>query len=202
MIIVGLTGSIAMGKSTLAAIFRDLGVPVFDADEAVREVYRGESAREVEATFPGVTIDGAVDRERLSGYVVGDGAAMKRLEAIVHPAVAALRRVFLERATRIPARVAILDVPLLFETGGDRGVDVVLVVSARPEVQRTRALARPGLNAERFEALLSRQVADSQKRQLAHFVIETSGSLNDSVREAEDFLRAIIGTERATHNHA
>ncbi len=199
MIVVGLTGSIAMGKSTLAAMFRALGAPVFDADAAVHDIYRGVEARGVEAAFPGVLIEGAVDRERLSRYVVGDPEAMKRLEAIVHPAVAARRARFLEDARRAGARAALLDIPLLFETGGDRNVDVVVVVSARPEVQRARALARAGADAARFEALLKRQTPDEEKRRRAHFVIDTSGSLGDSRRQAEDFLRAIVGCERGRH---
>ena len=195
MIVVGLTGSIAMGKSTLAAIFRELGAPVFDADAAVHEIYRGAAAGEVEASFPGVTVGGKVDRERLSKYVVGDVAAMKRLEAIVHPEVAALRAKFLETARRAGVRVVLLDIPLLFETGGDGKVDVVVTVSARPEIQRARALSRPGASAERFDALLARQTPDVDKRRRAHFIIDTSGSLADSRRQAEDFLRALIGAE-------
>ncbi len=199
MIVVGLTGSIAMGKSTLAAIFRELGVPVFDADAAVHDLYRGDGARAVEAAFPGVLVDGAVDRERLAARVVGDPEAMKRLEAIVHPAVAERRTRFLDEARRAGARAAILDVPLLFETGGEALVDVVVVVSARPEVQRARALGRPGADAERFEGLLKRQTPDVDKRRRAHFVIDTSGSLEDSRRQAEDFLRAIVGCEGRQH---
>jgi dephospho-CoA kinase len=194
MIVVGLTGSIAMGKSTLAAMFRDLGAPVFDADAAVRELYRGETALRIEAAFPGVLADGVVDRERLGRQVVGDPEAMRRLERIVHPAVAELRARFLEAARRAGARVAILDVPLLFETDGDRKVDAVVVVSAQPEVQRARALSRPGADAARFEALLARQTPDVEKRRRAHFVIDTGGSLADSRRQAEDFLRAIVAS--------
>ncbi len=196
MIVVGLTGSIAMGKSTLAKMFRDLGVPVFDADAAVRELYRGETAQRIETEFPGVLADGAVDREKLSRYVVNDAVAMRRLEAIVHPAVGETRVAFLEDARRAGRRVAILDVPLLFETGGDRKVDVVVVVSAKPEVQRRRALERAGADAQKFEALLARQTPDVEKRQKAHFVIDTSGSLTDSYRQAQTFLRALGGIEK------
>jgi len=199
MIVVGLTGSIAMGKSALAAIFRELGAPVFDADVAVHEFYRSDGARAVEAAFPGVLVDGAVDRAMLASRVVGDADAMQRLEAIVHPAVAEKRLRFLDTARRAGARAAVLDVPLLFETGGEAVVDVVVVVSARPEVQRARALSRPGADAERFEALLKRQTPDVEKRRRAHFVIDTSGALEDSRRQAEDFLRAIVGCERASH---
>ena len=199
MIVVGLTGSIAMGKSTLASMFREFGAPVFDADAAVHEIYRGPVASEVEVAFPGVRIDGRVDRERLSKYVVDDAIAMKRLEAIVHLAVASLRRDFLEKARQSGARVAVLDVPLLFETGGDRIVNVVLTVTARPEVQRARALARPGSSAEKFEALLARQRSDVEKRRRAHFVIDTSGSFANSRRQVEDFMRALVGAEGGGH---
>jgi dephospho-CoA kinase len=202
MIVVGLTGSIAMGKSTVAQMLRELGAPVFDADAAVRELYRGETAAKVEAEFPGVLIDGAVDRERLARYVVNDSAAMKRLEAIVHPAVAERRTRFLDEARRAGARAAILDIPLLFETGGDRRVDVVLVVSAPSDVQRARALDRPGADAERFEGLLARQTPDVDKRRRAHFVIDTSGSLADSRGQAQDFLRAIVGVEKESQTGA
>lgn len=199
MIVVGLTGSIAMGKSTVATMFRELVAPVFDADAAVHEIYRGPVASEVEVAFPGVRIGGKVDRERLSKYVVDNPEAMMRLEAIVHPAVASLRRVFLEKAGQSGARVAVLDVPLLFETGGDRNVDVVLTVSARPEVQRARALARPDSSAAKFEALLARQRSDAEKRRRAHFVINTSGSLADSRHQVEDFMRALVGAEGGGH---
>jgi dephospho-CoA kinase len=193
MVVLGLTGSIAMGKSTLAGMFRALGVPVFDADAAVHEIYRGETADVVEAAFPGVLENGAVNRERLGAAVVGNSQALKRLEAIVHPAVAALRTKFLDDARARRARVAMLDIPLLFETGGDRNVDAVVVVSAAPEVQRARALARPGAEPGRFEALLARQTPDVEKRRRAHFVIDTGGSLDDSRRQAEDVLRALAG---------
>jgi dephospho-CoA kinase len=199
MVVIGLTGSIAMGKSALAAIFRALGAPVFDADAAVHEIYRGEGAPSVEAAFPGVVEDGVVNREKLAARVVGDAAAMLRLEAIVHPLVAERRARFLDEARSRGARAAILDVPLLMETGGDALVDVVVVASARPEIQRARALARPGVDAARFEALLQRQIPDGEKRRRAHFVIDTSGSLDDSRRQAEDCLRAIVGCEGARH---
>ncbi|HXT08705.1 MAG TPA: dephospho-CoA kinase [Roseiarcus sp.] len=199
MILVGLTGSIAMGKSTVAAMFRALGAAVFDADAAVHEIYRGQEARAVEAAFPGVVVDGVVDRARLGARVVGDRQAMQRLEAIVHPAVAARRGQFLEQARLVGARAAILDIPLLFETGGERSVDVVVVVSAAAQIQRARALARPGADAARFEALLKRQTPDAQKRRRAHFVIDTGGSMEDSRRQAADFLRAIVGCERGRH---
>ena len=196
MIVVGLTGSIAMGKSTVAAMFRDLGAPVFDADAAVHAIYAGPEAAEVEAAFPGVVVNGAVDRARLAARVVGDAEAIRRLEAIVHPAVARRRVAFLREAAAAGARAAILDVPLLFETGGDKSVDVIVVVSAPSETQRARALSRPSADAARFEALLARQTPDVEKRARAHFVIDTGGSLEESRRQAADTWAAITDMEK------
>jgi dephospho-CoA kinase len=181
-----------MGKSTVAAMFVDLGCPVFDADAAVREFYQSKDAGVVEAEFPGVLVDGEVRRDRLAAHVLGDAAAMKRLEAIVHPVVAASRQGFLERARALGRRVAILDVPLLFETGGERNVDIVVVVSASAETQRARALARDGMTASKLDALLTRQTPDSEKRRRAHFVIDTDVSLEDTRAQAEAFVRAIV----------
>jgi dephospho-CoA kinase len=191
MIVVGLTGSIAMGKSTLAQMLRELGAPVFDADAAVRELYRGETGTKVEAEFPGVLVDGAVDRERLARYVVNDSAAMKRLEAIVHPAVAERRTRFLEEARRAGARAAILDVPLLFETGGERHCDVVVVVSAPPDIQRRRAFERPGMTEGKFAALVGKQVPDAEKRRRADFIVDSSQSFDHARAQVRDILRAI-----------
>ena len=191
MRVVGLTGSIAMGKSTVAAMFRDLGAPVFDADAAVHEIYHGPLAAEVEAAFPGVCVEGVVDRQRLGARVLGDGAAMKRLEALVHPAVGQARAAFLEGARAAGAPAALLDVPLLFETGGDARVDRVVVVSAGAQAQRARALARPGMDAARFEALLARQTPDGEKRARAHFVIDTGQPLEATRRQVEAVWRAL-----------
>jgi len=193
MIIAGLTGSIAMGKSTVADMFAALGCPVFDADAAVRDYYRTEGVGVMEAAFPGVVVDGVVSRERLAALALGHADAMKRLETIVHPAVAGRRRRFLDQARANGRRVAFLDVPLLFETGGDRSVDVVVVVSARPETQRLRALARDGMTPAKFDALLSRQTPDAEKRRRAHFVIDTNGSIDESRAQAASFVRAIVG---------
>ena len=191
MLVVGLTGSIAMGKSTVATMFRDLGAPVFDADAAVHDLYRGPLAAQVEAAFPGVRVGGMVDRQRLGARVLGDEAAMKRLEAIVHPAVGRARATFLERARARGAPAALLDVPLLFETGGEARVDRVVVVSADPDTQRARALARPGMDAARFEALLARQTPDGDKRRKAHFVIDTGQPLEATRRQVEAVWRAL-----------
>jgi dephospho-CoA kinase len=191
VIVAGLTGSIAMGKSTVARMFADLGCPVFDADAAVHEFYAGEGAALVESAFPGVVMDGAVSRERLAARVLGGGDAMPRLEAIVHPAVALRRGQFLDQACRTGRRVAFCDIPLLFETGGEKAFDLVVMVSARPKVQRARALARAGTTSAKFEAVSARQMPDAEKRRRAHFVIDTNGSLDESRAQVVSLVRAI-----------
>jgi len=193
LLIAGLTGSIAMGKSTVAQMFTSLGWPVFDADAAVRQFYAAEGAVLIEAEFPGVVVDGVVDRNRLSARVLGDPEAMARLEAVVHPAVAKLRRAFLDKTAEQRRRGVVLDIPLLFETHGEASVDLIVVVSAGAAAQRERALARPGVTAEKFDALLARQTPDAEKRRRAHFIIETGGTLDDSRRQAEGFIRAVVG---------
>jgi dephospho-CoA kinase len=191
VIVAGLTGSIAMGKTTVAAMFAALGAPVFDADLAVREFYRSPGAAAVEAAFPGVLENGEVNREKLAAATLGDADALKRLEAIVHPEVGRLRQDFLERARVEGRRVVVVDVPLLVETGGDRRVDLVLVVSAGEAAQRARALARPGMSEAKLDALLARQAPDAEKRRRAHFVIDTSRSLEQTRAQAAGVLRAI-----------
>lgn len=185
MIVLGLTGSIGMGKSTAGKMFREAGVAVHDSDEAVHRLYAGAAAPLVEAAFPGTTIDGVVDRAALGKLVFGDPVALKKLEAIVHPLVRADADEFLARQRAAGARLAVLDIPLLFETGGRGRVDKVAVVSAPAEVQRERVLARPGMTAERFEAILAKQVPDAEKRRLADYVIDT--------RRDFDVTRARIG---------
>ena len=194
MIIVGLTGSIGMGKSTTSAMFEAEGVPVYDADAEVHALYApgGAAAPPIEAAFPGVTRGGGVDRALLSERVVGDAEAMKRLEAIVHPLVGASRLTFFEAAREAGADIVVLDIPLLFETGGHKAMDAVVVVSAPPELQRERVLARPGMSPEKFEAILARQTPDAEKRALAHFVIDTSQGL-ESAREQ---VRAVLAALR------
>lgn len=191
MIIAGLTGSIAMGKSTVAKMFAALGAPVFDADAAVREFYRSPGAQVVEAAFPGVIEGGEVNREKLAKATLGDPEALKRLEAIVHPEVARLRRAFLEQANAQGRRVVIVDVPLLIETAGYKSVDVVIVVSAGQAAQRARALARPGMSEAKLDAILARQTPDREKRRFAHFVIDTNGTLEDTRAQASAVLRAM-----------
>jgi dephospho-CoA kinase len=191
VLVVGLTGSIAMGKSTTAAMFRAAGVPVQDADAAVHALYGGAAVEPVEAAFPGVAVEGRIDRERLAARVVGDAEALRRLEAIVHPLVRAAERDFLVRAAATGARVAVLDVPLLLETGGDRRVDAVVVVTAPAEIQRTRALARPGMTEARLSAILARQMPDAEKRRRAHFVIDTGHGLEAARTAVTAILRSL-----------
>ncbi|MER9893227.1 dephospho-CoA kinase [Mesorhizobium sp. M0119] len=188
MIVLGLTGSIGMGKSTTAKMFAEAGVPVHDSDEAVHRLYAGKAAPLVEAAFPGTTRSGAVDRAALAERVLGDAAALKRLEAIIHPLVRADADALLAENRAAGAPLAVLDIPLLFETGGRDRVDKVVVVTAPPEVQRARVLARPGMNEEKLASILARQVPDAEKRRRADFVIDT-GQGFDAARAA---VKAII----------
>jgi dephospho-CoA kinase len=181
MIILGLTGSIGMGKSTTAKLFAEAGVPVYDADATVHQLYEGEAVPFIEAAFPGTTVNGKVDRARLSAKVVHDPAAIKRLEAIVHPMLGASRRKFLDDAERSGAPVAVVDVPLLYETGGEKRVDAVVVVTTTPENQRQRILARDNMSEEKLDAILARQLPDAEKRKRADFLVDTSHGL-DPVR--------------------
>lgn len=194
MIVVGLTGSIGMGKSTVARMFAEEGAPSFDSDAAVHELYAagGAAVAQVEAAFPGVTRDGAIDRAALSAKVVGNPEALARLETIVHPLVRQAQTNFLaqHRAAGVP--VVVLDIPLLFESTGAQSVDKIVVVSAPPEVQRARVLGRPGMTEEKFERLLERQTPDAEKRARADFVIDTGGAFDETraqVRAVLDALR-------------
>ena len=188
MIILGLTGSIGMGKSTTAKLFEEAGVPVYDADAAVHKIYEGEAALAIEAAFPGTTADGKVDRNKLSTKVVHDPAAMKRLEQIVHPMLGASRQQFLHDAEQSGAPVAVVDIPLLFETGGEKRVDAVVVVTTTPEIQRQRILARDNMTGEKLDAILARQLPDAEKRKRADFVVDTSGGLNPVRARIRDIL--------------
>jgi dephospho-CoA kinase len=189
--ILGLTGSIGMGKSTTADIFRRLGIPVHNADAVVHELYKGAAAPLIEAAFPGTTSAGVVDRAALSKIVVGSPEHMKRLEAIVHPLVSEEKERFLARAMAERAPVAVLDIPLLLETGGDVRCDAVLVVTAEPEVQRARVMARPGMSEQKVSAMLAKQMPDSEKRARAHFVVDTSHGHASAERQVRDILRAL-----------
>jgi dephospho-CoA kinase len=180
VIVLGLTGSIGMGKTATAALFAEAGVPVWDADAAVHRLYAqgGAAVAPLAEAFPEAVVDGVVDRTRLSARLAQDPPAFARLEAIVHPLVAADRQGFLDRASAGGAKVVVLDIPLLFETGGERRVDKVVVASAGPELQRARVLARPGMTAEKFDTILARQVPDAEKRAKADFVVDTSQGLD------------------------
>jgi dephospho-CoA kinase len=193
VIVVGLTGSIAMGKSTVAALFAVEGAPVFDSDVAVHSFYSGPGVQRIEAAFPGVLIKGAVDRELLSQWVLGDRAALARLEAIVHPEVASMRRTFVLQAEASGRRLVVVDAPLLFESGGEKSVDLVVVVSASETVQKARALARPGMTLERFRKIVGRQTPDANKRRGAHMIIDTNGSIEATRAQVRGFLRGAAG---------
>ncbi|MFN4273999.1 MAG: dephospho-CoA kinase [Aliihoeflea sp.] len=192
MIVLGLTGSIGMGKSTTAAMFRDENIPVHDADQAVHRIYSGAAAPMVEEAFPGTVVDGTVDREKLAAKVLGNAEALQRLERIVHPLVRADADAFVENASKAGEPLVVLDIPLLFETGGGDRVDRILVVSAPPEIQRERVMARPGMTEQKFQSILARQVPDAEKRRLADHVIDTSNGM-DATRDA---VRALIATLR------
>ncbi|TPI75432.1 dephospho-CoA kinase [Mesorhizobium sp. B2-8-9] len=196
MIVLGLTGSIGMGKSTTAKMFAEAGVPVHDSDETVHRLYSGKAAPLVEAAFPGTTQAGAVDRVKLAEKVLADPAALKRLEAIIHPLVRADADAFLAKHRAAGARLAVLDIPLLFETGGRNRVDKVVVVSASPEIQRERVLARPGMSEEKFSSILARQVPDAEKRRQADFIIDTGHGF-DAARKAVEAIVAELSGEKS-----
>ncbi len=197
MFLLGLTGSIGMGKSETARIFRRLGVPVFDADAAVHQLYArgGAAVPLIEAAFPGSTADGAVDRARLSQMVVKDAAAMKGLEAIVHPLVGGMEHEFLKRQFERGAPVVVLDIPLLFEGGREKSLDAVAVVSAPEAVQRARVLARPGMTPEKLAAVQARQMPDVEKRARADFVIETGQGIDYATKQVKKILARIAHLE-------
>jgi len=193
MILVGLTGSIGMGKSTTAAMFAEAGVPIYDADAEVRRLYApgGAAVAPVEAAFPGVTVSGAIDRARLSDHVLGDAEALKRLNGIVHPLVGRSRADFLVRARESGAPFAVFDIPLLYETGGEKGVDVVVVVSAPADMQRERVLGRPGMSQQKLDAILAAQKPDAEKRARADFVVDTSGGLDMARAQVDRIITAL-----------
>jgi dephospho-CoA kinase len=189
MIILGLTGSIGMGKSTTAKLFAEAGVPVYDADATVHMIYEGEAAPAIEAAFPGTTSGGKVDRAKLSAQVVHDADAIRRLEAIVHPMLRAYHQRFLDDAEQSGAPVAVVDVPLLYETGGEKRVDAVVVVTTSPEAQRERILARDNMTGEKLDAILARQLPDAEKRKRADFIVDTSHGLDPVRARIRDILQ-------------
>lgn len=191
MIVIGLTGSIGMGKSTTAKMFAEEGVPVHDSDEAVHRLYAGPAMPLVEAAFPGVTVDGKIDRTILGAKVLGNPAAMKTLEGIIHPLVRADANEFLRRNRDAGAQLAVLDIPLLFETGGRDRVDKVVVVTAPADVQRERVLARPGMTVEKFEAILARQVPDVEKRRQADYIVDTGQGMDAARNAVREIVAAL-----------
>jgi dephospho-CoA kinase len=193
MLVIGLTGSLAMGKSTVTSMFAEEGAATYNADAAVHALYRGEAAAAIEAAFPGVTRQGVVDRAALAARVTGNPSALAALERIVHPLVRQSEESFRAAAAKAGRRVLVLDIPLLLETGGEARVDVVVVVTAGEEIQRERILARPGMSMEKVAALLARQLPDGEKCKRAHFLVETSGTLDNTRRQVQDVLRALAG---------
>lgn len=191
MIIVGLTGSIGMGKTTTAALFADEGVPVNDADQVVHDLYRSDAVEPIRAMFPDVIVDGVVDRKKLSENLAKNPAKFADLEAVVHPLVRAREKAFLDEQRALGKKVVLLDIPLLFETGGDRRVDKVVVVSCEPDVQRQRVLSRPGMTPEKFELILSRQTPDAEKRARADYVIDTGHGIDMARSQVKTLLKEL-----------
>ena len=191
MFILGLTGSIGMGKTTTAQLFAEEGVPVHDSDAAVHRLYEGEAVDAIEAAFPGTTANGQVDRQKLGAQVVKDAAALKRLEAIVHPLVRQSETRFLEQAGARGEKIVLLDIPLLYETGGEQRVDAVVVVTAPADMQRKRVLTRPGMTPEKLDALLAKQMPDSEKRARADFVVDSGGGLEKAREQVRNILAKV-----------
>ncbi|MEO8925696.1 MAG: dephospho-CoA kinase [Caulobacteraceae bacterium] len=201
MIVIGLTGGVGMGKTTTAAMFAALGAPVYDADAEVRRLYApgGAAVGPVEAAFPGVVKDGGVDRALLGDRVLGDPATLASLNAIVWPLTGEARAAFLSRAEAAGAKIAVLDIPLLLETGGERAVDAVVVASAPAEVQRARVLARPGMSEVKFAALLAAQMSDEEKRARANFVVDTGAGLARARRDVDKIVKVLRARGEAAH---
>lgn len=193
MLILGLTGSIAMGKSTTAHMFRTAGIPVWDADASVHRLYAGAAVDPVGAAFPGVIRDGVIDRSVLRDHITGDETALKRLEAIVHPLVREDEMLFLNEAAAQKSRMVLLDIPLLFETGAANRVDAVVVVTADPAIQRARVLARPGMTEAVFGTILSRQMSDGEKRRRAHCLIDTGHGIEAAEWQVSRILKMFSG---------
>ena len=196
--VLGLTGSIGMGKSATADLFRRLGVPVHDADATVHRLYRGRAAAPIEKEFPGTVSDGIVDRTKLGAAVFNDPERMKRLEAIVHPLVREEEDNFLKRLADL-APVAILDIPLLFETGGERRCDATLVVTAPSSVQRARVMGRPGMTEQKFSAILAKQMRDEDKRARAHFLVDTGRGFASAEAQVRSILACLAGRPGRRH---
>ena len=195
MLVIGLTGSIGMGKSTAAARFAKHGIPVFDADAVVHGLYSGKAAPLIEGRFPGTTIDDRVDRERLGARLMGDEKALADLEAIIHPLVREAREDFLKTHARAGAGMVVLEIPLLFEVGADRQVDVTVVVSAPQSIQRERVLRRPNMTEEKLDALLANQMPDGEKRKRADFVVDTSRPIEETAVEIDKLVESLRGRD-------
>jgi dephospho-CoA kinase len=188
---VGLTGSIGMGKSTTAQMFRDEGIAVLDSDQIVHDLYRGAAVAPIAAAFPDVVVDGVVDRSALGAHVLSDLAAMEKLEAIVHPLVWAARDAFIQQRQAQGDWIVVYDVPLLFETGADKSVDAIVVVTAPPELQKQRVLMRPGMTQEKFEAIAGKQTPDTEKRARADFIVETGEGLDAARAQVRHILKTL-----------
>jgi dephospho-CoA kinase len=199
MFVLGLTGSLGMGKSTTAGFFAELGVPVHDADAAVHRLYKAEAVPLIEAAFPGTTVEGVVDREKLAKHVLDDPAAIKKLEGIVHPLVRAAEEQFLAEAAKKNTRVAVLDIPLLFETGGDRRCDAVVVVSAPEDIQRNRIFGRRGMTEQKFAGIVANQMPDAEKRRRADFVVDTSKGFDAARAQVREILARVVTMPKRRH---
>jgi dephospho-CoA kinase len=199
MFVLGLTGSLGMGKSTTAGFFAELGIPVHDADAAVHRLYQAEAVPLIEAAFPGTTARGQVDREKLAKRVLDDPVAVRKLEGIVHPLVRAAEEHFLAEAERKNTRLAVLDIPLLFETGGDRRCDAVVVVSAPDEVQRARVFERPGMTAQKFAGITANQMPDAEKRKRADFVVDTSKGFDAARAQVREIIARVATMPKRRH---
>jgi dephospho-CoA kinase len=195
MFILGMTGSIGMGKSATAEMFRAEGIAVHDSDAAVHRLYKGEAVSAIEAAFPGTVREGAVDRALLADVVLSDAGALARLEALIHPLVAASRDAFLAEGKEQGAGLVVLDIPLLFETHSDRIADAVVLVTAPEAVQKERVRARPGMTAERLAAILARQMPDVEKRARAHFIVDTGRGFAAAKRQVRGIVRALAGAQ-------
>lgn len=194
MIVLGLTGSIGMGKSTTAQMFVDLGIPVNDADAVVHDLYQGEAVAPMEKAFPGVVTDGRVDRAKLSAVLAAEPSRFKELEAIIHPLVRQREQEFLQRHRALETPIVVLDIPLLYETGGEGRVDAVVVVSAGAAIQRERVLKRPGMTPEKFDLILSRQMPDAQKRAKADYIIDTGEGLDSARAQVAALVDRLLKT--------
>ncbi|WLD96628.1 dephospho-CoA kinase [Agrobacterium leguminum] len=196
MIVIGLTGSIGMGKTTTAKLFAGEGVPVLDSDEVVHGLYRTEAVPLIEAAFPGTTVSGAVDRQKLGEVLRQNPANFSRLEEIVHPLVRGRQEAFLEQARKEDRQFALLDIPLLFETGAESRVDKVVVVSCAPEIQRERVLSRPGMTEEKFEMILARQMPDAEKRRRADFIVDSGNGVEAARDQVREILQKLAAESR------